>query len=276
MTATDEAGFAALAGRIAGQAGLDIWAYKDRCLRRRIAVRMRACGVHSYNDYVALLDENPGEFERLLDALTINVTKFFRNREAWDWLGERLLPELLLARQGQLRVWSAGCASGEEPYTIAMLLAGVLHRMDHDAWFSRVRIDATDIDRRSMDRARAARYPRRAFSEADPAIPERYCRVAGEGEEELEILPEIRGAVEIRSFDLTRDTPPAGRYDLVCCRNVVIYFDRATQERLMNLFADALAAEGILLLGKVETIMGAARNRYVLLEPRERIYRKIA
>lgn len=276
MTATDEAGFAALAGRIAGQAGLDIGAYKDRCLRRRIAVRMRACGVHSYNDYVALLDQSPGEFERLLDALTINVTKFFRNREAWDWLGDHLLPDMLLARQGQLRVWSAGCASGEEPYTIAMLLAGVLHRMDHDAWFHRVRIDATDIDRRSMDRARAARYPRRAFSEAAPAIAERYSRVVGEGEEELEIVPEIRSVVEIKSFDLTRDTPPAGRYDLVCCRNVVIYFDRATQERLMNLFADALATDGILLLGKVETIMGAARSRYALLEPRERVYRKIA
>lgn len=276
MTATDEAGFAALAERITAQAGLDIGAYKDRCLRRRIAVRMRACGVHTYGDYVALLDERPGEFERLLDALTINVTKFFRNREAWEWLGDQLLPAMLLAREGRLRVWSAGCASGEEPYTIAMLVAGVLGRMGHEAWFSRVRIDATDIDRRSMDRARSARYPRRAFSEADPAMPERYCHIAGTGEEELEIRPEIRRVVEIRSFDLTRETPPAGHYDLVCCRNVVIYFDRGTQERLLNLFADALATGGILLLGKVETILGAARSRYVLLEPRERIYRKIA
>jgi len=272
----DDAGFAALAERISGRAGLDIGAYKDRCLRRRIAVRMRACGVHRYGDYVALLDQRPEEFDRLLDALTINVTKFFRNREAWDWLGEQLLPELLRGRQGQLRVWSAGCASGEEPYTIAMLVTDVLTRLGQPGWVSRVRIDATDIDRRSMERARVARYPRRAFSEADPAIPGRYCTVVGTGEEELEIRPEVRRLVEIRAFDLTRDTPPAARYDLVCCRNVVIYFDRDTQERLMNVFADALASDGILLLGKVETIFGAARHRYALLEPRERIYRKIA
>jgi len=276
MTAPDEAGFAALAERIAGRAGLDIAAYKDRCLRRRIAVRMRACGVHRYGDYVALLDQRPDEFDRLLDALTINVTKFFRNPEAWAWLGQHLLPDLLLARAGQLRVWSAGCASGEEPYTIAMLVAEVLQRLGHREWIARVRIEATDIDRRSMERARVARYPRRAFSEADPAMAERYCSVVGSGEEELEIRPEIRHLVEIRTFDLTRERPPLARYDLVCCRNVIIYFDRETQERLMNLFADALAADGILLLGKVETIFGAARDRYALLEPRERVYRKIA
>ena len=276
MTATDEAGFAALAERIAGRAGLDIGAYTDRCLRRRIAVRMRACGVHRYGDYVALLDDHPEEFDRLLDALTINVTKFFRNRETWEWLGAELLPAMLQARTGQLRVWSAGCASGEEPYTIAILVAEVLRRMGQPEWMARVRIEATDIDRRSMDRARAARYPRRAFSEADPDVPLRYCTIAGVGEEELEIRAEIRRMVEIRPFDLTRDHPPVGRYDLVCCRNVVIYFDRETQERLMNLFADALITEGILVLGKVETILGLARNRYDLLEPRERIYRKIA
>jgi chemotaxis methyl-accepting protein methylase len=276
MTATDEAGFAALAERIAERAGLDIGAYKDRCLRRRIAVRMRACNVLRYSDYVALLEERPEEFDRLLDALTINVTKFFRNRETWEWLGAQLLPGMLQARAGQLRVWSAGCASGEEPYTIAMLVAEVLARIGHPDWLPRVRIDATDIDRHSMDRAQAARFPRRAFSEADPGMPERYCRVVGEGDEELEIRAEIRRMVEIRTFDLTHDRPPLGRYDLVCCRNVVIYFDRETQERLMNLFADALAAEGVLVLGKVETILGAARHRYALLEPRERIYRKIA
>jgi len=276
VTATDEAGFAALAERIAEQAGLDIGAYKDRCLRRRIAVRMRACGVHRYEDYVLLLDQRPEEFERLLDALTINVTKFFRNREAWDWLGDRVLPDMLLARQGQLRVWSAGCASGEEPYTIAMLVATVLQRLGQDAWLPRLRVDATDIDRRSMDQARLARYPRRAFSEADPSVPERFCRVAGTGEEELEIRPELRSVVEIQPFDLTREAPPTGRYDLICCRNVIIYFDQDTQERLMQRFADALVSGGILLLGKVETILGAARARYALLEPRERIYRKLA
>jgi chemotaxis protein methyltransferase CheR len=272
MTALDDQGLEALASRIAERAGLDLGVYKDRCLKRRIAVRMRACGVHTLPDYVALIDREPAEFDRLLDALTINVTKFFRNPEAWEWLGKRVLPGLLEARAGRLRIWSAGCASGEEPYTIAMLVTEVLVRMDRLEWQGRVRIDATDVDRRSLERARTARYSPRAFSEASPEVMERYC--VPTGPDEVEVRPEIRSQVEIGTFDLSRERPAPARYDLICCRNVIIYFDREVQERLMHQFADALLPDGILFLGKVETILGRARERYELLEPRERVYRK--
>lgn len=274
MIGDEEAGIAALASRIAEKAGVDLGVYKDRCLRRRIAVRMRACGVHTLLDYVALLDTQPAELDRLLDALTINVTKFFRNAETWRSLAARLLPEMLEAREGRFRVWSAGCASGEEPYTIAMLLTLVLEKLGRPAWHSRLRVDATDIDRRSLERAREARYSLRAFSEADPAVVTRFCTAVGP--DEVEVIPEIRALVEIRSFDLSRERPVPARYDLICCRNVIIYFDRDVQERLMHQFADALLPGGILLLGKVESILGTARTRFELLEPRERIYRKVA
>ncbi len=274
MSPTEDPAFIALAERIAGRNGLDMGAYKDRCLRRRIAARMRACGVHNYEEYVRLLDQRPEEMELLLDALTINVTKFFRNPETWTWLGAHLLPELLTARAGRLRIWSAGCASGEEPYTILMLIAMVLERLGHPTWLDRCHVDATDIDRASLDRARSGRYDLRAFSEADPAVLARFCRPVENGE--VEVLPALRAQVEVRRMDLTSESAPAGQYDLILCRNVVIYFDRPTQERLMHLFADALAPDGILVLGKVETILGGARSRFDLVEPRERIYRKAA
>ena len=274
MTAREDPGYTALAARIAGQAGLDVGAYKDRCLRRRIAVRMRACGVHTYADYLAVLDRQPGEFDRLLDALTINVTKFFRNRETWDRLAADLLPELIRSREGRIRAWSAGCASGEEPYTIVMLFSLVLERLGRAGWIDRVRVDATDFDRASLETARAARYPLKAFSEAPADIPRRFCTPVDA--ETVEVRPEVRALVDFRRHDLLRDPPVSPGYDLIFCRNVVIYFDRQTQEKLMTRFTDALAPDGILVLGKVETIFGPARERLDLVDPRERIYRRVA
>jgi chemotaxis methyl-accepting protein methylase len=274
MTGAGDAGLLALAERIARRSGLDVGVYKDRCVRRRIAARMRARGVHGYDEYVALLDAEPEELDRLLDALTINVTKFFRNPETWAWLGEHLLPALLTANHGALRIWSAGCASGEEPYTIVMLVALVLERLGHPEWLERLQVDATDIDRASLERAEAGRYDRRAFSEADPAIPPRFCRPLPDGT--LEVRPELRARVHVDRFDLTGPDAPGATYDLICCRNVVIYFDRPTQERLMDRFADALRPDGVLLLGKVETILGRPRSRFLMVEPRERVYRKAA
>ena len=274
MSDRDDPGFALLALRIAGKAGLDVSAYKDRCLRRRLAVRMRACGVHTYGEYVAVLDRSPEEFERLLDGLTINVTKFFRNRETWDTLGAGALPALVRAREGRIRAWSAGCSSGEEPYTITMLMVLVLERMGRAGWIDRLRVDATDFDKASLETARAGRYPLKAFSEAAEEIPRRFCVPLDA--ETVEVRPELRALVEFRRHDLLREPPPSPPYDLIFCRNVVIYFDRETQEQLMVRFTEALAPGGILTLGKVETIFGPARERLELVDPRERIYRRAA
>jgi chemotaxis protein methyltransferase CheR len=274
VTPEQDPAFDALARRIAGRAGLDVGAYKDRCLRRRIAVRMRACGAHTYGEYLAELDKRPDELDRLLDALTINVTKFYRNPEAWDWLQRHVLVDLIRSKQGRLTAWSAGCASGEEPYTIAMVLAEACEQAGHPAWLERVRIDATDIDRESLERARAARYHERVFSEAPMNIVARYCtRVSPE---EFEVQQRLRAVVHVGRLDLLRNTPPLAAYDLILCRNVIIYFDRPTQERLMEAFRLALAPGGYLVLGKVETIFGSTREQLQLVEPRERIYRRPA
>jgi chemotaxis protein methyltransferase CheR len=272
---TDDAAFEALTRVISRNAGLVLEAYKDKCLRRRIAVRMRACGVHTYGDYQAVLHRTPDEYDRLRDALTINVTRFYRNAETWNLLRQRVLPELMREREGRVRVWSAGCSSGEEAHTVAMLLAEVASEARRPGWLEHVAIDATDIDRVCLDRARAGRYRRDSFVETPAELVERYCSEVVPGGE-LEVAERLRRRITVRHLDLSAMLPPRPAYDLIFCRNVVIYFDRPMQERLFVSFADALAPGGILVLGKVETLFGDARERLTLVDARERVYRRPA
>jgi chemotaxis methyl-accepting protein methylase len=271
VTQGDEASFAALTQVISTRAGMTLGAYKEKCLRRRIAVRMRACGVHTYDDYLKLLSKAPAELASLVDVLTINVTKFFRNRETWDRLASGVLGESFERQQGRVRVWSAGCSSGEEPYTLAILLAEAALRCN-PAWRDRFLIDATDIDRISLERSAAATYQTPVFSETPPLLVQKYFTPAGA--DTWNVIPSLCARVRVSRNDLTRDDPPGAPYDLIVCRNVIIYFDRPTQEALLNRFHDALKPGGHLLLGKVETIFGPARSRLELIDARERIYRR--
>jgi chemotaxis protein methyltransferase CheR len=269
MTA-DEAAFAALTRKISREAGLSLDAYKDKCLRRRIAVRMRACGVQTYPDYAAVLDRTPAEYQRLKDAITINVTRFYRNAETWNLLRAGLIREICRANDGEIRVWSAGCSSGEEPYTLTMLIADHLEQQGVPERLRHVTVDATDIDRQCLEHARAGRYRRDALTEVPPAWIERYFDQDGD---ECRVIERIRQRVHVRAADLSNEPPPRHNYHLILCRNVVIYFERPTQERVFANFAGALAPGGYLVLGKVETLFGPARNRLTLLDPRERVYR---
>jgi len=256
----DERAFRALTQKISATRGVSCESYKDKCLKRRIAVRMRARGVHTYDDYSRLLDQDAHEYQELLDALTINVTKFYRNAETWNALGPHLAA-LWRAQRGRLRVWSAGCASGEEPYTIAMLIAQTAGTDSLEHAF----VDATDVDRLSLERTRQAQYPDGAFSEMPADLKRRYFSGG-------QPAPGVRALVHVLAHDLMREPPPRPPYDLIVCRNVVIYFERQAQERLFQVFVDALAPGGVLLLGKVETLFGPARERLTLVDPRERIY----
>jgi chemotaxis methyl-accepting protein methylase len=268
----EERAFRALTEKITQARGVSCDAYKDRCLKRRIAVRMRARGVHSFTDYSRLLDADGHEYDRLLDALTINVTKFFRNAETWIALAP-FLAERWLARSGAVAVWSAGCASGEEPYTIAAALAETARTTGTGGWLPRASVLATDIDRVSLERATAARYPAGAFSET-PAEVLRGWIAPPAADGSRAPVDAVRSLVKIQRHDLTTGRSPGGPFDLVVCRNVVIYFDRATQERLFQLFATTLRPQGLLLLGKVETLLGPARDLLRMENPRERIYRR--
>jgi chemotaxis methyl-accepting protein methylase len=260
--------FIALLERIHRDRGLECEAYKVNYFKRRIAVRMRACGVRTYDQYIGVLAADAGEYDHLLDALTINVTKFYRNAETWEYLRAHVLPTLWAERCGPMMCWSAGCASGEEPYTLAMLVCelegGELATVD-DAL-----IDATDIDRTSLERARAGTFGMGVFDELPPSLTVRYTT----GNDPRMVVERIRRLVRFSRHDLLRDEPPAPPYDLIMCRNVVIYLDRTTQERLFDRMCDALRTGGYLVLGRVETLVGDARDRLSLESARERVYRK--
>jgi chemotaxis methyl-accepting protein methylase len=267
----DAAGFAALLGKIERERGFVCGSYKERCLRRRIGVRMRARGVHTFGDYARLLDADGAEYERLLDALTINVTKLFRNTEVWTTLATTVVPALSELPAPELRAWSAGSSSGEEAYSIAALFHRHAETRGDAARADRVRVLGSDIDAASLAAAERAAYGEPAFADTPPELRARYFT----GDAPAAVVPELRRLVRFERRDLLRDDPPPGPFHLICCRNVIIYFDRASQERLFARFHDALAPGGYLVLGKVETLFGPARVRFVPVSQRDRIFRRL-
>lgn len=247
--------------------------YKEKCLRRRIAVRMRARGVHTYSDYARVLDSDSREYELLLDALTINVTKLFRNWETYDSMARRVIPELWERTQGRISVWSAGCSSGEEAYSLAILLHRHAAARGELSWLSRVTVLGTDIDRASLAAADRAEYTEPAFADTPADIRATYFS----REAPHAVHDAVRKMVRFERRDLLREPAPEmseGGIHIIACRNVIIYFDRNTQESLFERFHGALAPEGVLVLGKVETLFGPARSLFATVDPRERIFRR--
>ncbi len=248
-------------------------AYKESCLRRRLAVRMRACGVHTFEQYAERLQEDATEYDRLLETLTINVTKFYRNADTWDRLSTAVIPDLLARRGGRVRCWSAGCSSGEEAYTLATLLLEAkrngdpVHELDGC-------IDATDFDLGSLEKAEEGRYQEEAFDEMPDVLTVRYFNRERDHPGVLSVAEPVRRLVRFTRHNVTKDPPPKPPYDLILFRNVVIYFDRPTQERIFAQMADALTSGGVFILGKVETLFGHAREVLELEDVRERVYRK--
>ena len=271
--ADDTESFMALTEKISRERGFGTASYKDGCLRRRIAVRMRANRVDDYTAYSHLLDRDPLEFDRLLDALTINVTKLFRNCDTWDAVATTVLPELWAGASVRIQNWVAGCASGEEAYTLAALW--YRHAMAHPAGGapSRVRITASDIDRRSLIAAELGAFGPDALTETPDAMRSRYfANVDPEGR--AHAAPEIRDMIRFERRDVLSELPPAGAMHLITCRNVIIYFDRSSQEALMERFHHALAVGGFLVLGKVETLLGPSRLLFDVVDQRNRIFRR--
>ena len=264
--------FSALTAKIARDKGFGCASYKEKCLRRRIAVRMRARGVHTYDDYARVLDADGTEYERLLDALTINVTKLFRNWETYEVISQRVVPALWERPIPVINVWSAGRSSGEEPYSLAALFhrhaesIGALGDLAR-----RVRVLGSDIDARCLADAERGSFEEGDFADTPADLRRRYFAPAPP----YTIIPEVKRLVRFERRDLLAEGPPPGPHHLIVCRNVLIYFDRETQERLFEKFYSALAPDGFLVLGKVETLLGAARTRFVAVDGRERVFRPI-
>jgi chemotaxis methyl-accepting protein methylase len=267
----DPAGFSALLDKIVAERGFRCRSYKERCLVRRINVRLRATGAHTFDAYMRVLDDDPREWDRLLESLTINVTKFFRNWEVWETLAERVIPALWARPDEELRVWSAGSASGEEAYSLAALFHAHAERLGEAYRLPRVRVLGTDIDAASLAAAERGAYGDAAFADTPSALRHRYFDDATPSL----VAPELRALVRFESRDLLREAPPHGPWHLIACRNVVIYFDRESQEELFLRFHDALVPGGALVLGKVETLLGPARSLVAPIEQRDRIFRRL-
>lgn len=268
----EERGFVALLDKVRRERGLDCCQYKVNFLKRRLAVRLRARGVESYREYARLLDDE--EYEKLFEALTINLSYFFRGETAFKALRAKVLKPLLQekAKRGSrlIRVWSAGCASGEEPYSVAVLFHELLGKHLKD-W--QIRIHATDLDAGALEKARRGVYSEFSFRGVNPKYIAQYFTPLSQSE--YAIKPEIAALVKFERRDLIADSPPR-RLDLILCRNVMIYFSRQQQQRLLTIFHRTLNDEGYLMVGMTEVLMGATARLFKPLDLRERIYVKAA
>jgi len=268
--AGEERAFYALLAHIRRERRLDCSQYKESFLRRRLTVRMRARGVDTYQAYLGVLRSDPAEFDALLVAFTINLSYFFRDAAVFDALRYAVLGTIVAkrAQSRRLTVWSAGCAGGEEPYSVAMiltdLLGSALSRWD-------VQIQATDIDANVLARARRGVYKALSFQDLRADFVERYF---GRDGDTYTLQPAIRQLVTFRQHDLIA-APPLPRYDLILCRNVLIYFAREYQEGIVCHLLDYLEPGGYLTLGMAEMLPLALSSRLEAVDGRLRIYRKM-
>jgi len=229
--------------------GVDFTAYKRTSLRRRVQKRMQVVGVQTFDAYVDYLELHQEEFEALFNTILINVTTFFRDPEVWSYLDTAILPQLLADRgpSRPLRVWSAGCASGQEAYSIAMLLAeryGIEGLRDH------VKIYATDVDDEALKEGRRATFGSRDVEELPPGFREKYFNGDGNG---ISLNRDLRRAVMFGRLDLLQDAP-ISRIDLLLCRNTLMYFNAEAQARILNRFSFSIDANGVLALGRAEML----------------------
>ncbi|HEX6965191.1 MAG TPA: protein-glutamate O-methyltransferase [Gemmatimonadaceae bacterium] len=251
--------------------GIELPPGKEELVRSRLAGRLRALGLDSFEAYIAYVeyDATGRELAEMVDAITTNKTSFFREPLHFDHLREQTLP-MLRARGGPVRLWSAGCSSGEEPYSLAMLVRDTIPEGE---WCD-VRILATDISRRMLDRARAAVYEDDAVRELPADVVMRHFMVEdAHPPRTYRVRDAVRALVRIAHLNLMSAWPMRGPFDVIFCRNVMIYFDRATQQQLIDRFWELLAPGGELFVGHAESLTGLA-HQFTYVRPA--VYRRPA
>jgi two-component system CheB/CheR fusion protein len=253
--------------------GFDFAGYKRSTLHRRVRRRMalvRVATVAEYRDYLEL---QPEEFGALFDSMLINVTGFFRDPLAWQALADNVLPELLSAKsvKAPIRVWSAGCATGEEAYTLAMVIAEAI---GPDQFRERVKIYATDLDEAALQTARAGLYDGRALADVPDRLRDLYFEPAGTAGTagKSAFRRDLRRQIIFGRNDLTRDAP-ISRVDLLAARNTLMYFNAEAQANVIRRFHFALSHPGYLFLGKAEMLLNHA-DRFAPVDLRNRLFRK--
>jgi two-component system CheB/CheR fusion protein len=250
--------------------GFDFTGYKRSSLTRRIRKRMADVGVLEYLDYRDLLETNADEFGALFNTILINVTGFFRDAESWAYLQGEVLPDLLAAvdPDEEIRVWSAGCSSGEEAYTLAIALAETL---GIEQSVQRVKIYSTDVDDDALRQARTGAYPAKALEGMSEELRERYFEPHGD---RLTFRSDLRRRVIFGRHDITRDAP-ISRLHLLVCRNTLMYFNVEAQRKIVDRFTFAMNDGGCLFLGKAEMLL-ADGTRFDVVNMRHRMFSRLA
>ena len=250
---------------------LDLRHYHLELLKRRLALRIHSCQLTSYLEYIAYLDKNPREYDKLFATLCINVSEFFRDPPVWVTM--RYLLETLIrskinpGQEASLKIWSAGCANGEEPFSLAILCREVMRR---HGFTIPVRIFATDIDKECLAFCEKAEYPASSLKNLDKNLVERYFLPAGDN---FRPRLEVKNLIRFSYLDLT-STNIVYNADLITCRNVFIYFKHDLQEKIIEKFHEALLPEKFLILGKSELLPPAACSLFDELDASARIYKK--
>jgi len=250
---------------------IDVTGYKDDFLRRRIRSRMLMLKLNSTAEYLRYLKHNKTERLKLLNALKINVSNFFRDPPLWKFLEHKIFPQLIkkVAETGTtLRIWSAGCASGQEPYSIAMLALEVAERMKCNV---RINIYATDINENALLIARNGIYGLQEIRNIPPNLISKYFRYVRGGL--FEIKPHIKRLIQFKRHDLLKDNPPLF-INIIFCRNVLIYFNKNTQVLVLKKFYRSLVNNGFLVLGMTESLPKRLNSLFEPVSLKYRVYIK--
>ena len=264
--------FQFLLSKIQKMKSVDFSLYRPGTLRRRIQSRLRATGCSHYSEYLVYLNKNPHEYDSLLDAITINVTDFFRDITTFSCLEKAVVPEIIRTKEKTgrkvIRVWSAGSSHGEEAYSLAMLfferLQGKIHNFQ-------LKIFGTDIDPNCIEAAKNGIYGREQVRKIPPFLLEKYFTFNGS---HYEVIDELKQATNFSFHNLVCDAP-LHSMDLILCRNVLIYFKRPLQEAVCRDFYKTINGGGFLVLGKVESLSGWALPGLSTVNLHERVYQKL-
>ena len=244
--------------------GINLKEGKEALVRARLMKRLRALGMNSFEEYFKLLERDEQELDRMVDVMTTNKTSFFRETEHFKFLQENVLPYI---KKNKMRFWTAACSSGEEPFTLGIVLKENLSDIHHRD----VKILATDISIRMLEKARESVYGIDAIRDVPPYLLQKYFTLLKTKPRKYAVKDIVRKMVHFARLNLMDPWPMRGPFDVVFCRNVMIYFDRPTQQKLINRFWDLLEPGGFLFVGHSEGLSAINHNfRYI----KPAIYRK--
>ncbi|MDE1819058.1 MAG: protein-glutamate O-methyltransferase CheR [Thaumarchaeota archaeon] len=261
--------------KISAGYGLDLARYKPAFIKRRLDRRMRILNISEYSQYAHILRNDRKEFEEIFLSLSINVTNFFRDSAVFNRFQLSILPQILsgLGENKKIRIWSAGCASGEEPYSIAIMFNQVLEKMTN----LDVKIVANDVNKTAIQFAECGRYPVKSIERLQHDVIKNNFQKMSDGENnvEYEVTQSIKNMVTFKVGDILSDTLQS--FDVIFCRNVLIYYEKEAQELILTKFHKSLKDSGYLVLGMDETMFGRrCQKLFNPLMARERIYQKIS